>query len=571
MITDPSNSPRAIASLPGIAIAGGLCTIVVILGFWLALHWVVRSEISAQIDSAARHNAGLARVLEEHTLSVLRPTDEALRRLQSAVAAGEPIDARRIAGETGLVPNALVQFGMIDASGHVAISNLESASSLASKRVHVGDREHFRVHRERADIGLFISAPVLGRVSKRATIQLTRRINHANGEFAGVATASLDVGYLEQLYRQVDLGTGGYIGLIGAEGTVRAAAGTAPWTRAPLERLGADDGATATVTNERRIEALHRIDSYPLLIVVSSATESALANMTEKRRHYGQLAAGLTLMLLLASALAWTALMRLHRTAEALRVREAEARVADARKSEFLASVSHELRNPLTSIRGFAELLEHRVLDSRHRDQAATIRRAAEHLTALLNEILDLSKIEAGALDLAPESVDPIRLVDEVRALFEGAASAKGLALSCRFAGDLPSMVRWDPLRVKQILNNLLSNAIKFTASGKITISVVPRGEFLSLQVRDTGPGIPRHLQTRVFEKFVQAGHHPGGTGLGLALAQSLAKRMGGWIELESSEGEGSTFRLELPRSVDNAPQAEAGPAAPLLANASIE
>ena len=261
-------------------------------------------------------------------------------------------------------------------------------------------------------------------------------------------------------------------------------------------------------------------------------------------------------MLLTGAAVAGAAavvlgLRRIEQTLDALRVSEAKANAANHAKSEFLAAVSHELRTPLTSIRGFSELMESRLTDPQFRHAAGLIRKGAEHLNELLSEILDLAKVEAGAVSLLPEPVELRALVQGTADFFALSAADKGLALQVAVADDVPATLVCDRLRLKQILNNLLSNAIKFTPQGSVTIEVERQGEAVAIHVVDTGPGIPEVLHETVFERFRQAdgrvSYEHGGTGLGLALARGLAERMKGRLELQSVPGQGARFTLTLP------------------------
>ena len=195
---------------------------------------------------------------------------------------------------------------------------------------------------------------------------------------------------------------------------------------------------------------------------------------------------------------------RLARSHEALQRSEAEAQRANQAKSEFLAAMSHELRTPLTSIRGFAELMELRSKDPLIQEQSALIRQGAEHLNALLTEILDLSRIEAGAMPAHHEPVMLPDLLREVTELFRVSAAAKSLQLDTHLHAAATQPLVTDGLKLKQILNNLLSNAIKFTAHGGVELTVEPdlEGQQMLFHVTDTGPGIAPELQDRIFEKF---------------------------------------------------------------------
>ncbi len=227
-----------------------------------------------------------------------------------------------------------------------------------------------------------------------------------------------------------------------------------------------------------------------------------------------------------------------------------ESQAASRAKSRFLATMSHEIRTPLNGVVGMADLLMTTRLDERQRRYAATMKSSAEVLTTLINDVLDLSKIEAGRMELESIEFDPREVVENAVELMAARAFAKGLEVVCEVAPGVPERVVGDPTRVRQILINFLSNAVKFTARGEIVagVNAVPaqQGCVLRFWVTDTGIGIPSDRRGRLFESFSQADASTtrkyGGTGLGLAISRQLAELMGGAIGVESEEGVGSTF-----------------------------
>jgi len=232
---------------------------------------------------------------------------------------------------------------------------------------------------------------------------------------------------------------------------------------------------------------------------------------------------------------------------ELRRTREVAERANQA-KSAFLANMSHELRTPLNGILGFAQILSQRQPDEREAHGLEVIQRSGEHLLSLINGILDLSRVEAGRLELQVEDVDLEALLRGVVEPMRLQAGQKGLSLAFQRSDRLPPAVRTDPLRLRQILVNLLGNAIKFTREGQVTLRVVPEGETVHFQVRDTGVGIAEADQARIFEPFQQgAGSGAGGTGLGLSITRELVALMGGRLCLSSRPGQGSEFQVSLP------------------------
>lgn len=229
------------------------------------------------------------------------------------------------------------------------------------------------------------------------------------------------------------------------------------------------------------------------------------------------------------------------------------AEQASQAKSRFLANLGHEVRTPMTGVLGMSELLLSTSLDKDQQGQVRSIRRAGEHLLRLVNDALDLARIEAGRLELEVIDFDLDALVEEVTALMFPLADRKGLVLRVEMAQDARGGWCGDPTRIRQILLNLLGNAVKFTERGEVALSIeTAKQHGLRLVVSDTGPGLDAEQQQRLFRRFEQAegvrtASRYGGSGLGLAICQELAMAMGGGIELRSALGEGTRFTVLLP------------------------
>lgn len=226
-------------------------------------------------------------------------------------------------------------------------------------------------------------------------------------------------------------------------------------------------------------------------------------------------------------------------------------------KSEFLASMSHEIRTPLNGIVGFCRLLGRSRLDPRQREWLDQVQVACDNLLALVNDVLDFSRLESGRLELERADIDMVTLVDEVLGLQAPLAHQKHLELLGLVYDDVPRSLRGDPLRIRQVLTNLVHNALKFTERGEVIVRVMveaqtPNGQTtLHISVSDTGIGLTRNQQRELFQAFRQAtpGHtrQYGGSGLGLAISRQLVEQMGGEMQVESEPEQGSTFTFTLP------------------------
>lgn len=245
------------------------------------------------------------------------------------------------------------------------------------------------------------------------------------------------------------------------------------------------------------------------------------------------------------------------------------AEMASHAKSRFLATVSHEIRTPMNGIMGMATLLADTRLSAEQRTYVGAISTSASALLAIIEDLLDYSKIEAGKLEIEPQRVSVRELVENIVELMASRAFAKNIGLGCHVAPDVPEMVMADPGRLRQILLNLLGNAIKFTEVGGVLVVVSldrnENGSVLSFTVEDTGPGLQKDALQRIFEEFEQADtsstRKHGGAGLGLAISRRLVEAMRGTISVESAPGEGAVFTVRLPLEEMEEMPSDDGPA----------
>jgi len=308
-------------------------------------------------------------------------------------------------------------------------------------------------------------------------------------------------------------------------------------------------------------------------LVVTLGPVAKLASLWSpvQRIHNLQLVIALAFMTSLSVALILAEQARVRRLL-AMRTRaakraQARAQAAGAAKGEFLATMSHEIRTPMNSILGFTQTLMRREdLPDEARRQLHLIDRAGASLLALVNDVLDFSKLEAGEVELALRPHRPAQIAEETLAIIAPAAAEKGLDVRLDVQGPSAAVAEVDEFRLRQILMNLLSNAVKFTATGRVdlTLSIREQGEALLLrfEVRDTGVGIPRERMHRLFRRFSQVDSSVsrayGGTGLGLAICKGLVEAMGGLIGVKSTPGAGSLFWFEITADASAAEAASA-------------
>ncbi len=299
-----------------------------------------------------------------------------------------------------------------------------------------------------------------------------------------------------------------------------------------------------------------------LVLEASHGVATRVAERYDALRLHNLSAIALTVLLSLSSLgfalLALTQLRRLDQRRQALETLATELRGARAvaesasqAKTNFLANMSHELRTPFQGLLGMLQLFDNDRLEPAQRHQLRVARDSAQHLLAILNDVLDISRLEAGTLRLQSQPVELKRMVADVRALMSAPAAQKGLGLQTQVDAAVPAQLMLDDTRVRQVLFNLLSNAIKFTERGGVVLDVGVRDKTLVFGVADTGIGMDERTLPRLFQRFSQGddstSRRHGGTGLGLEISRSLARLMGGDITVQSTPGVGSRFELQLP------------------------
>ncbi len=554
-------------------IRGGIVAfgIALLAALWGGVLFQLERDENLLLLNAERDTSNFAIAFEEHIVRTLKAIDQATAhfRVEFERERG-PFDFAAWLKANSALRDVALQVAVIDEDADVLWSSIGPVLG----RVDLSDREHIRVHFERDTGELFIGQPVIGRVSGQSSINLSRRLNKSDGSFGGAVVVSLDPSYLASFYRSIDIGQHGAVTVVGHDGIVRARASynigpigqNLSQSRLFQEIAKAHQGSyrnISVVDGIDRIFSYRTVRDYPLHLLVGIAVNDALAEFEPTRVTYLAATSLISLVLIAMLFLLFRQATALQRLTRDLRLKERElvaskeaAEQASRAKSAFLASMSHELRTPLNAIMGFAEVIQAPTAapsaQPAHIDYARHIHESGEHLLRIINDILDMSKIEAGRLELNEDTLDLRSTVEACLRLISARAAASKLRIETDIPADCPALLA-DGLRLRQILLNLLTNAVKFTPGpGIVSVLATPTPSGgLAISVADTGIGMTaeeislamqpfRQIDSRLARKYA-------GTGLGLPLVKSLVEMHQGEFRLHSMPGEGTTATLVLP------------------------
>jgi len=563
-------------------------------GVFVARHhgvaWSVREAALNRTTSSAGNLSAAFCEQVYHTLSTISAAMDLTAREIRADPVGFRLD--RWSEELPALAHPTMFVSLVDANGKLISTTIKPGIS----GVDLSDLEYVKVHLALVNPDMYISEPTVGRISGRVMIQVSKRIDDANGKFLGILVFALAPDDLTSLHRSIDLGPRGVIALIGTDGLLRARFGDlpdgspsamgGPW---PV-MLGQDEMVgvvrSDAVDGISRVWSLRRLPNYPLIVAAGLSLDDEL---TESRTHMvleigigvaaSFLLAALNILLVRENRRRNQRELELAREHDALESARAEllieqrklatvnrelvlstqrAEAANLAKSQFLAQMSHELRTPLHAVIGFSELISHYVGPAPAAGQIAgyadDIMKSGRHLLELINSILDLSKVESGTASLAEDEVALREVIDDSLVTVREQASEAGLAIDTNLPATLP-VIRGDTTRLRQVFINLLSNAVKFTPRGG-SVAVSARYEKdggFAVIVADTGIGMTEAELVIAMEPFGQVENSLArsfeGTGLGLPLARRMTELHGGRLTLRSVKGVGTSVEIYLPSS----------------------
>ena len=482
-------------------------------------------------------------------------------------AADGPNEAAQLVRENGLNRGN---------AGNMAIVGLSGRGFYVGPKgiapIDISSRPFFHAASNDLTGSLTIGSPVTGKISGIVGIPFAVPVRRHDGRIVGVVSTIVDSATFTAAYDENDIGKNGSLLMIATTRPIvlsRYTISSRTGGQAVRDNVmslftKSNQGSfwqQSTFDGVLRDFAYRKLPGIPIIVVGGLAYVDAAPRINDIRRN-NLLAAGVASFIILIVLLAWlrqifSSRLLLNAKLQA-ETAEAEARRANQAKSEFLANMSHEIRTPLNGVIGLTYLVLQTELSEKQRTDLGKIKDSAARLLAILNDILDVSKIEAGRIELEDVNFDLGSVLTTVKDVASVQAEQKRIGLRIERDPDVPTDLRGDPLRIGQVLINIIGNAIKFTDRGEVALRVSrledPAGERLRFEIRDTGIGMDQAQLGHIFESFSQADtsitRRFGGTGLGLTISKTFVNLMGGNIEVESTPGAGTTFRVTIPLKV---------------------
>ncbi|WP_448204696.1 ATP-binding protein [Azospirillum sp. sgz302134] len=555
-----------------------LCSGVSALSVW--------HDRTATLLQAQREVTATARLLDEHASRAIESGDAVLQQLVDMLGAWDLRDPEKgqslwntLRARTYRMPQVGAAW-VVDAQGRIALDSRE----FPAQPLDLSQHDYVRAHRGGAR-GLYVSPAEMGVRTGQERFTLSRALRDADDHVQAVAVFAIHGTYFSRLYGEAGWGTEAKLALFTAD---RERLAAWPPDSAVNPPAGAwpqpwDPSDAPAVIEDTHITAARRLTAYPVVVVASRPLDEVLAGWRERTAWTAAIGGGLLGGALLLFLYALASLRREEDTRFALlranqsldeRVRrrteelESALRVAETAnlaKMKVLATVSHDLRQPLQGVAAFHELLLKDTTNPELRRLGGMATASLQAGQRLLDDLLTLSRLEAGVMpvEVGPLALGPV--LEQLAAELRAEGEAKGLRLTVVPTG---AWVRSDPARLQPILRNLLSNAVKYTARGGVVVGVRRRGDRVRVEVWDSGPGIPDSELATIWEEFYQIGNPARdgsrGAGLGLSIVERTARLLDHPLEVRSRVGRGSVFAVSLPRTVPPAaPAPAAGVSAP--------
>jgi signal transduction histidine kinase len=538
-------------------------TTLLLLAIWCGAYVTVNADQQLLLRKGILNLQNLTKSFKAHTEQTIYTSDQVLRIIKYQREKRSDLKYKELKDyfDRGVIDTRFInQIGIIDPLGDYVFSNLTNPP-----RVNLADREHFKIHKEPYPYGVFVSKSLIGRASKKLSIQLTRRIEDAQGNFAGVTVVSFNPNYLTDFYKSIDLGEKGVVALVGLDHTARVIqignqvvntqeGGVVDFPSEVKDNMEGTFTSNRLFDGVNRVYAFERISNQPLVTIVGQPVDLLSEDSNWHKIIFYSIALLITLITLGFLITNVEYLNRLAGLNLDLIKSNHEVKQANKHKSEFLSSISHELRTPLNGIIGYAEYIHYTSKEPMIQFPAQIIDESSRHLLKLVNMLLDLTQVESGRMVLQNEIFNMTQVIEDVIQTHRSRTFSKNLKLTFENDEHCPDLVCMDELNLRRILNNLLDNAIKFSKQdGEITLSIHYLRDIDSIYfaIKDNGHGIPEDMHAHVFEKFWQNEEFitrvHGGSGMGLALTQKLVTLMGGEIKFNSSQNVGSTFYFTIP------------------------
>lgn len=537
-------------------------TVAILIFSWSFTLYKIHDEEKQEMAHAFEQNANLAQVLQEHTYRIFQSMDQTLVNLQKQyIERGSDFDLKQYMKDNSISPEVVNSLAITDAEGNIILS------SHPFEMINIQDRSYFTVQKNPETAQPYLGQAVVSRITNKWSVMLSRRFETPDGEFNGVAVVSLNPFYFSNLYQQVALGKNGSVTLVGLDGFVRARyfqgnkdLGQNISANPLFEKMKdiplGNFQAQSIIDGTDRLYSYQVLRDYPLAILVGSSKAEVLQEYYQHKTLYLWINSIFTVLVIIATLLVLYSIHRHKQISQSYFMAKESAEVKNQVKSEFLAKMTHEISTPVNRVVSLSQHLLYTPLAAEQKEMAEEIQDSALNVMAVINEIVELTKIESGKIQIDFKAFELNNLVNQALKPFHSIVKEKGLELSTYIDQAIPNKLFGDAVKLRQILYHLVSNAIHFTSEGKIEISLYLKEQtefevWVFFRVRDTGIGLSAEEYEQIFQPFSQeeqvTGRNLVGNGLGLAISRRLAELMGGQLGASQDVSPGSEFWFFVP------------------------